>query len=86
MLVVDFMAYARRFPVKKTKLKTYRDMAKHLWNTLTKHASNYARIKIIFDLCIIYSIKDTEWNINAVEGIRNFLLAQKCFGQLVKIK
>ena len=55
---------------KKAKLKTYGDMAKHLWNTFTKLASDYARIDINFDLYINYSIKETEWNRrNTVEGI-----------------
>ena len=45
-------------------------MAKHLWNTFTKLASDYARIDIIFDLYITDSIKETERNRrNAVEGI-----------------
>ena len=44
MLVVDFMAFVRKVPVKKPKLKTYGGMAKHMWNTFTKLESNYARI------------------------------------------
>ena len=44
MVVVDFMAFVRKVPVKKPKLKTYGGMAKHLWNTFTKLESNYARI------------------------------------------
>ena len=59
MLVVDFMAYAKKMPVKKARLKTYGDMAKHLSNTLTKLASEYARIDIIFDLYKTYSVKET---------------------------
>ena len=42
ILQVDFMASARKVPVKKAELKTYGDMAKHLWNTFTKLASDYA--------------------------------------------
>ena len=42
ILQVDFMANARKVPVKKAELKTYGDMAKHLWNTFTKLASDYA--------------------------------------------
>ena len=49
MLVVNFLAYTRKVPVKKAKLKTYGDMAKHLWNTFTKFASDYTRIGFIFD-------------------------------------
>ena len=36
----------------KAKLKTYEDLAKHLWNTFTKLASDYARIYIIFNLYV----------------------------------
>ena len=69
-LVVYFMAYARNLQMGKAKLKTYRDMVKHLWNTFTKLASDYERIDITFDLCIIYGIKDTKCNRrNAVEGV-----------------
>ena len=65
------MAYARKVPVKKAKLKTYGDMAKQLWNTFTKLANDYARIDIIFDVYITYSIKETEFNRrNAVKEIR----------------
>ena len=82
-------------PAKKAKLRTYGDMAKYLWDTFTKLASDYARIDIIFVLYIIYSINDIETNRrNEVEGNgtdilnqnSNLLLTQKTFGQLVKIK
>ena len=42
ILLVDFMAYARKVPVKKAELKTYGNMVKDLWNTFTKLASDYA--------------------------------------------
>ena len=64
------MAYARKIPVKTAKLKTYGDMAKHFWATFTKLTSDYARMNIIFDLYITYSIKETERKRrNTVEGI-----------------
>ena len=90
-----FVDYARTVPVKKAKLKTYGDMARHLWNTFTKLASDYARIDITFDLYITYGIKELKQNRrNAVKGIStnnldqnsNFLLTQKYFGQLVSDK
>ena len=86
MVVLDFMAYVRKVPVKKAKLKTYGDMTKHLWNTFTKLASDYAKIDIIFDLHTTFSIKETERNRrNAVEAIstdkfeweHNFFWTQK---------
>ena len=60
MLVVDFRAYARKMPVKKTieNLRRY----DNIFGTLTKLASDYARIDIIFDLYITYSIKETKRN------------------------
>ena len=70
MSKADFMAYARKVPVKKAKLKTYRYMTKHMWNAFTKLANDYARIDIIFHLYITYSIKETErTRRNAVKGI-----------------
>ena len=81
--------------MKKAKLKTYGDMARHLWNTFTKLASDYARIDITFNLYITYGIKELKQNRrNAMKGIStnnldqnsNFLLTQKYFGQLVKTK
>ena len=89
MVVLDFMAYVRKVPVKKAKLKTYGDMTKHLWNTFTKLASDYAKIDIVFDLYTTFSIKETEQNRkNAVEAIstdkfeseHNFFRTQKEFG------
>ena len=86
MVVLDFMAYVRKVPVKKAKLKTYGDMTKHLWNTFTKLASDYAKIDIVFDLYTTFSIKETERNRrNAVEAIstdkfeseHNFFWTQK---------
>ena len=90
MLEVDFMAYAKKVLVKKAKLKTYGNMARHLWKTFTKLASNYARKNITFDLYITCSIKETKQNRrNGSTGIstnnlgqnNNFLLTQTCFGQ-----
>ena len=89
MVVLDFMAYVRKVPVKKAKLKTYGDMTKHLRNTFTKLASDYAKIDIVFDLYTTFSIKETEQNRkNAVEAIstdkfeseHNFFRTQKEFG------
>ena len=43
---------------------------KHFWATFTKPTSGYARMNIIFDLYITYSIKETERKRrNTVEGI-----------------
>ena len=89
MVVLDFIAYVRKVPVKKAKLKTYGYMTKHLWNTFTKLASDYAKPDIVFDLYTTFSINETERNRrNAVEAIstdkfeseHNFFRTQKEFG------
>ena len=65
-------------PVKKAKLKTYGDLAKHLRNTFTKAASDYARIDIVSDLYITCSIKETDWNRrNAVKGIGTIIFGSE---------
>ena len=95
ILVVEFMAYTRKVPVKKAKPKTCRDMARHLWSTFTKLASDYARLDITFDLCRTYSIKETKQNRrNAVKGISTdkldqnstFVLTRQYIVKLVKMK
>ena len=58
--MIDFMAYARKVPVKKANLRTYEDFIKNLWNTFTHIAKNSNRIDIIFDLYLEGSIKQNE--------------------------
>ena len=60
MIAVDFMAYARKVPVKKLKLKTYEDFAKNLWNTFTALSKDWERMDIVFDLYLSNSIKNHE--------------------------
>ena len=60
MIVIDFMAYARKVPVKKLKLKTYGDFVKKLWNTFSYLSRYCNRIDIIFDLYLQHSIKQFE--------------------------
>ena len=62
MVVVDFMGYARKVPIKKLNLRTYHDFANHMWNTINKLSFNAARIDIVFDLYILQSIKQDERN------------------------
>ena len=50
MLIIDFMAYARKVPVKKANLKTFLDFLEHLWSTFTDLSKGCTRIDIIFDL------------------------------------
>ena len=49
-LIIDFMAYCRKAPIKKLLLKTYEDLAKHLWATFQRLSPTSQRIDIIFDL------------------------------------
>ena len=57
MIVFDFMA-CRKVPIKRDELKTYADLANHLWTTLTFLSKNHSRIDIVFDLYLDASIKE----------------------------
>ena len=59
-IVIDFMAYCRKVPVKKLQLQTYEDLANNLWQTFQKISSNSARIDIVFDLYLDQRIKQGE--------------------------
>ena len=61
-LIIDFMAYCRKVPVKKLQLKTYADFARHLWGTFQRLSTSSQRIDIIFDLYLDQSIKEGERN------------------------
>ena len=50
MVAIDFMAYGRKIPVSKLKLKTFGDFVRYLWQTLCYIPRNSGRIDIIFDL------------------------------------
>ena len=69
-LVIDFIAYVSKFPIKKLNLKTYRDLFNHLWNTFKSLSESCSRTDIDFDLYQEISIKTSERNRRAkVEGI-----------------
>ena len=59
-LIIDFMAYCRKVPIKKLLLKTYADLAKHLWTTFQCIFPLSQRIDIIFDLYLDKTIKQGE--------------------------
>ena len=74
MVVVDFMGYARKVPIKKLNLRPYHDFANHMWNTINKLSFNAARIDIVFDLHILQSIKQDERNRRGgIEGISTII-------------
>ena len=60
MTVFDFMGYCRKVPIKRDELKTYADLANHLWITFTFLSKNHSIIDIVFDLYLDASIKEEE--------------------------
>ena len=60
MIVFDFMAYARRVPVKKAKLVTFGEFVKNLWYTFKFMSRNCERVDIVFDLYLENSTKQGE--------------------------
>lgn len=73
-IVIDFMAYARKVPVIKQKLKTYRDFMTHIWNSFQSISATCTRIDIIFDLYHDQSIKASERKRRAKnDGIVTFI-------------
>ena len=57
-LIIDFMGYARKVPVKTQNLKTFLDLVKTLWKTFLFISSSYSRL----DLYQNNSIKGSERN------------------------
>ena len=62
MVAIDFLAYARKIPVAKLKLKTFGEFVMHLWHTFCFLSRNCSRMDIIFDLYLDQSIKEYECN------------------------
>ena len=62
VIVVDFMAYARKIPTKKMMLSTYEDYFKALWRTFSSLSKDCSRIDIVFDIYLRHSIKQGERN------------------------
>jgi len=58
--VIDFMAFARRVPVKTAKLKNFQEFAECVWKTIHGAAGVSERIDIIFDNYYDRSIKGFE--------------------------
>ena len=61
-VIIDFMAYARKVPTKKLKLKTFSDLAAQLWSTFQGLSRTCIRTDIVFDLYRESSIKGSERN------------------------
>ena len=62
--VIDFMAYARKIPLKILQLKLFEEFAKHLLDIFLSVSWNSQRVDIIFDVYIEDSIKTFERNKN----------------------
>ena len=56
-MIVDFIAYCRKVPIKKLGLNTYADFSKHLFSTFQNIFPTSQRIDIIFDLYLDQSVK-----------------------------
>lgn len=62
VVVIDFMAYARKIPPKKMRLVTYEGFFTALWKTFSRLSKGSNRIDIVFDVYLRYSIKQGERN------------------------
>ena len=60
VVVIDFMAYARKISTKKMMLATYEDFFKALWRTFSSLSKGCSRI--VFDVYLRHSIKQGERN------------------------
>ena len=61
-IVIDFMVYARKVPVKKMNLVCYEDLLGAFWKTFSFLSKGSTRIDIVFDLYPQQSIKQGERN------------------------
>ena len=61
-LIINFMKYYRKVPLKKLLLKTYGDLSRHLWGNFQELSPSSVRIDIIFDLYLDRSIQKGERN------------------------
>ena len=50
VLIIDFMPYVRKVPIKTLKLNTYSILIDNLWETFTSLSQSCNRIDIIFDV------------------------------------
>ena len=59
MVVIDFMAQARKVTVKKATIRTFGEFSQFLWKSFRYLGNECERIYIIFDLYLDSSIKPT---------------------------
>ena len=58
--MIDFIAFARKVPVKKSKHDTYEDLFNNLWKTFCYLSRDCCCIDIVFDLYLKNSVKQYE--------------------------
>ena len=84
VIIIDFMAFARKVPVKKKKLNSYNDLFDSLWNTFNTLATSCERIDIVFDVYVEHSVKASERRRRAtVEGIETMI---STFDQILPVE
>ena len=73
-IIIDFMAYARKVPIKKQNLKTYNDFFTCLWKTFISLSETCNRVDIVFDVYNEQSIKGSDRRRRTkVEGIETII-------------
>ena len=60
VIVIDFMAYSRRVPIKKLNLTSFKDLFETLLHTFEQLSKHCTRIDIVFDLYLKDSLKEYE--------------------------
>ena len=74
VVIIDFMAYVRKVPIKTLRLNSYHDLFSNLWDTFTSLGHSCDRIDIVFDVYRDHSIKESERRRRAaVEGIETLI-------------
>ena len=78
VVVIDFMAYARKVAIKTLKLVTYEDFFNNLWNTFCSLSKGCKRIDVVFDVYLNCSIKEGERSRRSKEdSIETFITSIK---------
>ena len=60
LTIIDFMAYARKVPIRNLKLKTFGEFAEFMSCSFDKMSSKSGRVDIVIDLYLPTSIKSSE--------------------------
>ena len=83
-VIIDFIAYARKVPIKRQNLKTYNDFFTSLWSTFSFFFKSCNRVDIVFDVYKENSIKTFERRLTTTsEGIETII---SDFGQPLPVE